>query len=224
MSIDVRNISDLSKKGEWVSLEIKVLKLWESTSDAISQSGIIADDTGEIKFVSWKKSKLIELEEGRSYLINSAIVDAWNDNRQINFNAKTKIKPLEKNIKVPSNSWNIEGIIKDIIPKSGYIHRCPECNRVLVNDHCPVHIDVKPKEDIRVKWSLNSDPRIFIANGKTAEKLLDINIENVKKMSEEDLNCLIQVKLIGKKYSFKGREFENNFIIEDLKQAEGQDD
>ncbi len=224
MADDVRNISDLNKKGEWVSLEIKVLKLWEPTSDSISQSGVVADDTGEIKFVSWKKSKLLEVEEGRSYLINSAIVDTWNGNKQINFNARTKITPIGKNVKSSSGSWDIEGTIKNIIPKSGYIHRCPECNRVLVNDHCPVHVDVKPKEDIRVKWSMDSDSRIFIANGKIAEKLLGIKIENAKKMEEEDLNCLIQVKLISKKYSFKGREFENNFIIEDFEQVEGQDD
>ena len=65
----------------------------------------------------------------------------------------------------------------------------------MVNDHCPVHVDVKPKEDIRIKISTDSDSRIFIANGKIAERLLGINIENAKKIGDEDLNCLIEVKL-----------------------------
>lgn len=219
----VRNISDLNKKGEWVSLEVKVVKLWDPKSDVIAQSGIVADETGEINFVSWKKSKLLEVEQGKSYLIQSAVVDAWNENIQINFNARTKIIPAGKNVE-SSGSGDIQGTITSIVPKSGYIHRCPECNRVLVNDHCPVHVDVKPKENIRIKISMNSDSRIFIANGKIAEKLLGINIENAKKIVEEDLNCLIEVKLIGKKYSFKGRKFDNNFIIEDFEQVEGQDD
>ena len=38
MADDVRNISDLDKKGEWVSLEVKVVKLWDPKSDAIAQS------------------------------------------------------------------------------------------------------------------------------------------------------------------------------------------
>lgn len=223
MADDVRNISDLDKKGEWVSLEVKVLKLWEPKSDAISQSGIVADETGEINFVSWKKSKLLKLEDGKSYIIRSAVVDSWNGDKQINFNSRTKISPIDKIIEA-SGSGPVEGIITGIIPKSGYIERCPECKRVLVNDHCPVHIDVKPKEDIRIKASLDSNSRIFVANGKLAEKLLGIQLDQARKIEEEDLNCLIEVKLVGKKYRFKGREFENNFIIEDFQEIEGQND
>jgi replication factor A1 len=223
MADDVRNILDLDEKGEWVSLEVKVLKLWEPKSDAISQSGIVADETGEINFVSWKKSKLLKLEDGKSYIIRGAVVDSWNGNKQINFNSRTKISPIDKIIEA-SGSGPVEGIITGIIPKSGYIERCPECKRVLVNDHCPVHIDVKPKEDIRIKASLDSNSRIFVANGKLAEKLLGIQLEQARKIEEEDLNCLIEVKLVGKKYRFKGREFENNFIIEDFQKIEDQDD
>jgi len=223
MSDDVRNISDLNKKGDWVSLEVKVLKLWEPKSDAISQSGIVTDETGEINFVSWKKSKLLKLEEGKSYLVKGAVVDSWNGNKQINFNSRTKIIPTEKNIK-NFDSIAIEGTIKNIIPKSGYIQRCPECNRVLVNNHCPVHVDVQPREDIRVKVSLNSNSRIFVANGKLAENLLGIQLDQAKKIGEEDLNYLIQAKLVGKKFSFKGRELDNNFIIEDFQQIEEKND
>lgn len=223
MADDVKNISDLNKKGEWVSLEFKVLKLWEPKSDSILQSGIITDETGEINFVSWKKSKLTELEEGKSYLVRNAVVDSWNGNNQINFNSRTKITPINKTIETP-NSGSITGTITGIIPKSGYIERCPECKRVLVNDHCPVHVDVKPKEDIRIKASIDSNSRIFIANDKLAEDLVGIHLDQARKMEEEDLNCLIQVKLVGKKFRFKGREFENNFIIEKFQEIEGQDD
>ena len=202
---------------------VKVLKLWDPKSDAVAQSGIVADETGEINFISWKKSNLLEVEQGKSYLIRSAVVDAWNGNMQINFNARTKILPASKNVG-SLDTGDIKGTITSIVPKSGYILRCPECNRVLVNDHCPVHVDVKPKEDIRIKISINSDSKIFIANGKLAEKLLGIDFDNAKKIGEEDLNCLIEVKLVGKKYSFKGRKFDNNFIIEDFEQIEGQDD
>lgn len=223
MSDDVKNIEDLSKKGEWVTVQLKVIKLWDPKSDSISQSGIVADETGEISFVSWKKSNLLELKEGHSYIIENAVVDAWNGKKQINFNSRTKIKTLDREIK-NNNSNEIVGTVKSIIPRSGYIERCPECNRVLVNDHCPVHIDVKPNEDMRVKASLDSDSSIFIANGKIAEKLLDLQLDQAKKMDKKDLECLIEVKLVGKKFSFQGRKLNSNFIVEDFKIIEGQDD
>ena len=75
-------------------------------------------------------------------------------NKQINFNSRTKISPVDKIIEA-SGSGLVKGTITDIVPKSGYIERCPECKRVLVNGHCPVHVDVKPEEDMRIKASLD---------------------------------------------------------------------
>ena len=40
------------------------IKLWSPNSSAISQVGLIADDTGKIKFTSWAKSKQKCVREG----------------------------------------------------------------------------------------------------------------------------------------------------------------
>lgn len=223
MSKDVKKVGDLNEEGKWVSLRLKVVKLWDSKSDAISQTGIVADETGEISFVSWKKSNLPKLKEGENYLIKNAVVDSWNGKKQIKFNSRTKIKFIDEDIEVDSSN-SVEGTITGIIPKSGYIERCPECNRVLIDGCCPVHIEVEPKEDIRVKASLDSNPSVFVANGEIAEKMLDLQMEQAKKIDKEDLGYLMEVKLVGKKFSFTGRNLDNNFIVEDFQEIEGQDD
>lgn len=209
MPNNIRTISSLTREGDWVSIEVKVVMLIMPKYESIFQSGIIADGTGEIPFISWKKSKLLELKSGNRYCIIDAVVDSWNGTKRINFNSRTKITSLDEKTQIRN-----EGVILSIIPKSGYIKRCPDCNRVLVNNHCPVHIDVIPKEDLRIKASSDFSSKIIIANGHVAEQLLGLTLEQAKKFSEGDLNLLIQTKLVGKRYHFEGKEFEENFILE----------
>ena len=46
------HIGEIKEDGKWVSLRVKVIQLWDSTSDKITQSGHIGDETGVIKFGS----------------------------------------------------------------------------------------------------------------------------------------------------------------------------
>lgn len=220
MAREVRQISDLNKKGEWVTLKVTVMQLWNNAADSISQVGLLGDETDKIKFVSWKKSRLPDLEEGKGYFISNAVVDSWNGKKQVNFNSRTKIKPIDEPVASIKDDNSIVGRITRIVPKSGYIERCPECNRVLVNDHCPVHIDVEPIEDLRVKAAIDADSSVFIANGKIAEDLLHLQLGQIKKMEKEDVDCLMDATLVGKKFRFKGNRLNSNFIVEDFEIVE----
>jgi hypothetical protein len=55
-----------------VSIEGEVITLWRPSSRAISQVGLIADDTGKIKFTSWAKSKQKCMREGDQVKIKYA--------------------------------------------------------------------------------------------------------------------------------------------------------
>ena len=55
-----------------VSIEGEVITLWRPSSRAISQVGLIADDTGKIKFTSWAKSKQKCVREGDQVKIKYA--------------------------------------------------------------------------------------------------------------------------------------------------------
>lgn len=219
MPAEMRKIEELTEEGEWVSLKAKALQLWEPRSDAIAQVGLLGDETGKLKFVSWKKSQLPELREGESYLFKGVVVDVWNGQSQVNLNSRTKITKLDEAIEAGGNG-GIEGRVTRIVPKSGYIERCPECNRVLVNDHCPVHLDVEPVEDFRVKVALDSTRKVMVANGEVAERLTDIDLEMAKEMDDEDLGCLLDVKLVGNRYRFNGADFGENFTVDSFEKIE----
>jgi len=87
----------------------------------------------------------------------------------------------------------MEGTIERIVAESGAIERCPECNRVLVNDHCVVHLDVDPKKDMRVKAQLG-DGTTVVFDAKKVEHLLGLSTEDIHALPEHDAANLVQNK------------------------------
>ena len=55
---DQKKIADVAP-GEWVTIEGRIVALSSPTSPAIAQSGIIADDSGGIRFVAWTKANAL---------------------------------------------------------------------------------------------------------------------------------------------------------------------
>ena len=50
--------------GDEVSVSGEIVQLWQPSSSAISQVGLIADESGKIKFTSWTKSRQKGVREG----------------------------------------------------------------------------------------------------------------------------------------------------------------
>jgi hypothetical protein len=86
----IKKIADL-RDGEWASIEGYIVGVSDGYSPIMSQYGIIADDTGAIKFVSWTKSQLPKIESSRWYQLLSGVPGV--DNGVLNFtlNRKTSI-------------------------------------------------------------------------------------------------------------------------------------
>ena len=55
--------------GEWVTIEGKIVALAAPASPAIAQGGIIADDSGAIRFVAWAKANAPVMAQGSWYRI-----------------------------------------------------------------------------------------------------------------------------------------------------------
>jgi ssDNA-binding replication factor A large subunit len=111
---------------------------------------------------------------------------------------------------------SITGPVKDIIEKSGYISRCSECNRVVHNGHCVVHVDAELEDDLRVKARVNSYDNMFIINGDVAEDLLELSTEEAKEMEEEKMKDLINEKVVGQEFNFQGKALGDNFIVDNF--------
>jgi len=72
----------MSEDNHWVTLRVKVIQLWDNTLDKITQTGLIGDETGVIKFTMWDSSCLKPMEEGKCYEIKSAVTNLYNDRFQ----------------------------------------------------------------------------------------------------------------------------------------------
>jgi ssDNA-binding replication factor A large subunit len=63
-----------------VSIEGEVVQLWDASSPKIAQVGLIADDTGKIKFTSWRKSEPAYVQEGDTVRMR-AVKKNWYEGR-----------------------------------------------------------------------------------------------------------------------------------------------
>jgi len=80
--------------GDWVTIEGKVVALSAPASPSIAQSGIIADESGAIRFVAWAKSNAPAMAEGSWYRIESAVVDEFKGVPNLKIHSGTTIKEI----------------------------------------------------------------------------------------------------------------------------------
>lgn len=113
----------------------------------------------------------------------------------------------------------VRGSVSGIIRKSGYIQRCAECDRVIHNGHCVVHVDEKAEDDLRVKASIQGKEQIAVINSEVAEELLEISIEEAKEMDEEEIEDLMEGKVVGEEFEFRGKDLGNNFIVDNFERV-----
>ena len=91
--------SSIASAEQWVNMRVVVTKLWEPKSDTIDQTGLIADETGQIKFTKWVASELPELVEGKSYMLCNLVTDEFNDRFGVKFNKTSTIEEIDEVIK-----------------------------------------------------------------------------------------------------------------------------
>jgi replication factor A1 len=82
--------------GEWVTIEGKIVALAAPASPSIAQGGIIADDSGAIRFVAWAKANAPVMAVGSWYRIESAVVDEFKGIASLKIHSGTTIKEIEE--------------------------------------------------------------------------------------------------------------------------------
>lgn len=158
---ELRNIADI-QEGEWVTLEVKIVSLIPPRSTAISQSGIAADSTGAIEFVTFAKAEdLPVLEVEKWYRIESAIVDSFRGSLNLKMHSGTKISEItDERCLVPASPTQIAAIKTGVVP----------CLRAKFID----------------EWSLNSDK--MSQNGLLADETGRVKFIIWKSSEKENLN------------------------------------
>ena len=216
-------VVEINEPGQWVDLTVKVAQLWEANSEAISQSGLVGDDTGTIKFVKWAKADLPELEEGKSYLLKNLVTDEFQGRFSVKLNRTSQIVPLDEDVEIGSVAAEFSGALVDVQKGSGLIKRCPVCKRSLAKGVCSEHGKVEGAYDLRIKAVLDDGRRVqdVLINRETTERLVNLTLEEAKQMAMEALDhevvrSMIESKLMGRYFSVTGPRIDRYLLVETI--------
>jgi replication factor A1 len=191
-------------------------------------SGVIGDETGKAQFTAWDDFKI---KEGDVLRINGGYVKSWKGIPQLTFDSSVSVKKLEKGkISKDDISANrmplhllaekrgaldveVEGTIIDIRPGSGFVTRCPDCNRVTVDETCSIHGKVEGIPDLRLKLVVDDGTGTVgcVLNREISEKILGLILDDAKKMKRDELDKKILTSLFAKKVLLKGNALGDDF-------------
>ncbi|QZA89483.1 replication factor A [Salinarchaeum sp. IM2453] len=221
----VVDIGSIDSAEEWITVEAKVIDLWEPQSDAIGQVGLLGDETGTVKFTKWSKSDLPTLDEDQVYRLSNVVTDEYQGQYSVKLNRTTTIETLDKDITVGDGTQEIEGALVDIQSGSGLIKRCPkdDCTRVLQNGRCSEHGDVDGEFDLRVKAVIDdgSTAHEVILDKETTEEITGITLEEAKDMAMDALDTTVVVeeisqKILGRYYRVSGPVIGRYLLADNL--------
>ncbi len=225
-SVQPAHVVEINEPGRWVDLKVKVVQLWESNSEAISQSGLVGDETGTIKFVKWAKADLPDMEEGKSYQLRNLVTDEFGGRFSVKLNRTSQIEPLDAEVEVGSQAAEFAGALVDVQKGSGLIKRCPICKRSLAKGICSDHGKVEGTYDLRIKAVIDDGRRVqdVLLNRETTERLVGLTLEDAKKMAMEALDHevvrgLIETRLVGRYYSVTGPRVDRYILVETINEA-----
>ncbi len=218
-------VSDIKEDGKWVTIRGKVVQLWETNHESVSQVGLLGDESGTIKFTKWAKSALPQVEEGKSYLFKNVTTSEWQGQFSIKLNKTSEIVPIKEDIEVGRSLVEYSGAIMDIQSGSGLIKRCPECNRALVKGACGEHGKVEGLYDLRVKAVMDDGEIVqdILLNREVTEALIGITLEKAREMATEALDQavvldLIKNKLVGRYFTVSGAKLDRFILVETIRQ------
>ena len=218
------NVEDITSPDQWVTVNVTVVQLWSSDSDAVKQTGLVADETGRIKFTAWSESDLELLEDGASYRLENVVTDEYQGRMSIQLNSSTEITELDEEIDAEENAVEFEGAMVDIQSGSGLIKRCPEdnCTRVLNDGRCSEHGSQEGEFDLRIKAVLDDGLEVQQAlfDREATEELTGTTLEEAKDAAKEALDTGVveqnfQEQLVGTYYRVEGPIVGRNLLVSD---------
>ena len=231
-------VKDLRSGLGAVELTVRILEANEREVEVDSQkkkvfSGIIGDETGKAQYTAWHDFKL---KKGDVLKISGGYVKSWKGIPQLTFDEKATVEKLDddkisnKNIKTQkillhklvekrgALDVEVEGTVIEIREGSGLVMRCPECNRVLQDDSCAIHGNVKGTSDIRIKLIIDDGTGTVsgIIGREATEKLLGKTLDEWEKISEKSKGKDILIQeindvLFSHKISLQGNALGDQF-------------
>jgi replication factor A1 len=223
-------VNEIDEDEQWVDLRVQVADLWEPRSDAVSQVGLLGDESGTSKFVAFETSDLPLLEEGQSYALDNVVTDEYEGTYSVKLNRTTDIAELDETVEVGDDAAEVEGALVDIQDGSGLVKRCPEedCTRVLQNGRCNEHGEVDGEYDLRIKAVLDDGEEVHevIFDEAATTELTGIGLEEAIDMAKDALDTEVVVEemredVLGRYYRVRGPTFRRYVLAEETERRDG---
>ncbi len=221
----VAKVEEIKEANQWVTVRGRILQLWQPRSEAIAQTGLVGDETGQMKFTIFAGHGLPEVEEGKSYEFRSVVTDKFNDRLSVKAGKASAITPLDREVVARGTPVEMAGALLDILPGSGYIKRCPQCGRMVQKGACSEHGSVSPVEDIRVKAILDDGAaaRDILLNRELAERCTGITLDQARKKVEETLDTAailddMKRALFGRYFHVRGPQVGRYILVETMEE------
>ena len=223
-------VNEIDEDEQWVDLRVQVADLWEPRSDAVSQVGLLGDESGTSKFVAFETSDLPLLEEGESYALDNVVTDEYEGTYSVKLNRTTDIAELDETVEVGDDAAEVEGALVDIQDGSGLVKRCPEedCTRVLQNGRCNEHGEVDGEYDLRIKAVLDDGEEVHevIFDEAATTELTGIGLEEDIDMAKDALDTEVVVEemredVLGRYYRVRGPTFRRYVLAEETERLDG---
>jgi len=229
------NVEDLHSGIGRVEVNAKVLDINEREVEIDGKnkkvfSGIIADETGKAQFTAWNDFKI---KKDDVIKISGGYIKSWKGIPQLTFDENAKVEKLDKkkilrkDIKTELQPMfkleekrgaldvEVQGTVIDIRPGSGFVLRCPECNRVLQDGECTIHGKVDGQDDMRLKLVVDDGTGAVnaILNKDLTKEMLGKALSDIKKINEDEFEELVKEKVFAKKIKLKGNALSDRFGI-----------
>ncbi len=198
-------------------------------------SGILGDETGKAQFTAWHD---YQLKKDDVLKIKGGYVKTWKGIPQVSFDEKATVEKLDSST-IPkkqitthtvtlaelNDQWGAldvetKGVIIEIRPGSGYITRCPTCNRTIQKNTCPDHGEVTPVDDLRLKLIVDDGMGAVttIIGKELTEHLLGKTLKDIKTLQTktEGERLVFQeltTKLFGHMLTLQGNALGDEYGI-----------
>jgi replication factor A1 len=230
---DLVACDDIDAPEMWIDVRAEVVQLWEPRSDSIAQVGLLADESGTVKFVSWATSDLEELHEGEAYLLENVVTDEYEGKFSVKLNRTTDIEHLAEEIDTGDDdyepeSFTSEGALVAIRPGSGLIKRCPDedCTRVLQNGRCSEHEQVEGEYDMRIKGALDNGHEVedVIFDIEATEAVTGCSLDEAKSAAMDALDPGVvadefRAQLVGRYFEIEGPEVGEYHLVDEVEET-----
>lgn len=197
------NLGEYAKM-EPVAVRVKVVKTFPPNHSRMAQAGIVGDDTGTVKFTTWKNTANPDLfVEGKCYEIQWANKDEYNDRPQL-ITTQAEVRPYHEDIKVKRTDRDtLTGFITKVL-SAGLVNRCPaeNCRKPLTvtagGFFCTDHgIQENSIPDLRARVILDQGDtaQIVYLNASVIEGLTGFTVSDAEEMiSKQPVGGLFAVE------------------------------